>query len=102
MKLNTVIYILAVPILALVAFMGFRYAQQATFPSGPVTASQMRSLTNVVQQITSESIYRVDTVEAGRVCRVYVFTGSPATQHRYLMGRTRFSWEVVPTFSVKP
>jgi hypothetical protein len=101
--MKTILYIVAIPILAFVAFMGFRYAQQGTFPSGPVTDSQMRSLTNVVQHITSEPIYRVDMVEnVGRVCHVFVYTGSPATQHRYIMGRTRFSWEVIPTFSVKP
>jgi hypothetical protein len=64
-------------------------------PTGPVTASELTSLTNAVQKVTTDAIIRIDHVDAET--RMMVTT----TNHQdYLFERTSFGWKYIPV--VKP
>ncbi len=66
-------------------------------PSGPVTASELSSLTNAARQVTSEPILRIDRVDAE--ARMMVCTGSITNQHDYLFERTTAGWKYIPAVS---
>jgi hypothetical protein len=66
-------------------------------PSGPVTASEMSSLTNATRKVTSDPILRIDHVDAET--RMMVSVGSTTNHHDYLFERTTFGWKYVPAIS---
>lgn len=64
-------------------------------PTGPVTSSQLQSLTNAVQKITNAPIMRLEQLDTGLMT---VTTGSAAGRQKtdFLAKRTRLGWEITP------
>jgi hypothetical protein len=82
----------AIGALLIVAYIALSFYRSK--PTGPVTAGELTSLTNIVQGITSEPILRIEEVAKRRLFMVY--TGATENQHPHLLERTRFSWRIVP------
>jgi len=94
MKLLRIIMIVLIFLIA--AFGILRFCQSR--PTGAYSPREFRSLTNAVQSLTADHIFRIDRVDEDS--QVMVYTGSVTNEQHYLFERTRFGWKYRPF--VKP
>ena len=65
-------------------------------PTGPVTAQQMQSLTNAVQNFTIDPIMKVEQLDIG-VLLVSTDSVPPGRKQDFCMQRMRHGWNLVST-----
>lgn len=65
-------------------------------PTGPVTEREFRSLTNAVQRVTSDPIYRIDRGDGENLMTVFTRSLTVTNEQRYYFERTRFGWKYIP------
>ena len=67
-------------------------------PAGPVTSSQLPSLTNAVQKVTSAPITRLLHLDAGLMAVTTAQTVA-GQKGEFLARRTRWGWDVTPAIT---